>query len=99
MPDPAHPAASRMARITMLVFLSLTYGSQYLNLILLRLVIQPINHESHLSDTRAGLLTGFAFTAVFVILGVPLARLADRYNRKLIVLASAVVFSVATASC
>ena len=90
---------SKVPRITMLVILALLYGSQYLNLILLGLIIQPIKLAFGLSDTQAGLLTGLAFTAVFVICGVPLARLADRFNRKLIVLASALGFSLATAAC
>lgn len=96
---PSGMAQKKSSRIAMLIILSLTYGSQYLDMILLGLVIQPIKAEFALSDTQVGLLTGIAFTALFVILGVPLARLADRSNRKLIVLASVTVFSVATICC
>jgi MFS family permease len=95
----ANVSRSKSSRVAMLVILSLTYGSQYLDMILLGLVIQPIKAEFALSDTQAGLLTGVAFTALFVMLGVPLARLADRTNRKRIVLASVAIFSIATICC
>lgn len=87
------------SNIAMLVILSLVYGVQYLDQILLGMFIQPIKAEFVLTDTQAGLLTGVAFTALFVVLGVPLARLADRGSRKAIVLASATIFSVATICC
>ena len=83
----------------MLAVLSLVYGIQYLDQILLGLFIQPIKAEFVLSDTQAGLLTGVAFTILYVLLGLPLARLADRGNRRNIVLASATLFSIATACC
>lgn len=85
--------------IALLATLSLVYGAQYLDQIILGMFLQPIKAEYLLSDTQAGLLTGVAFTMLFVTLGIPLARLADRGNRKLIVLASATIFSFATIFC
>lgn len=97
MTDPARgPAGKALGGMTLLV-LSLVYGVQYLDQILLGLFIQPIKAEFALSDTQVGLLTGAAFTVLYVTLGLPLARLADRGNRKRIVLVSVTVFSIATA--
>lgn len=96
---PPSAGRTRASYITTLVLLSLVYGAQYLDQILLGMFIQPIKAEFSLTDTQVGLLTGLAFTALFVILGVPVARLADRGNRKLIILASATIFSIATVSC
>jgi len=90
---------SGASHIATLLILSLVYGAQYLDQILLGMFIQPIKAEFALTDTQVGLLTGLAFTALFVILGVPVARLADRGSRKLIILASATIFSIATILC
>lgn len=99
MTKPAVAPKSRTADVALLSILSLVYGIQYLDQILLGMFIQPIKTEFALSDTQAGLLTGLAFTALYVVMGLPVARLADRGNRKLIVLASAVIFSGATIAC
>jgi MFS family permease len=99
MTKPAVAPKSRTADVALLAILSLVYGIQYLDQILLGMFIQPIKTEFALSDTQAGLLTGLAFTALYVVMGLPVARLADRGNRKLIVLASAVIFSGATIAC
>lgn len=99
MTSGTRPRLSRTSDFALLAILSLVYGAQYLDQILLGMFIQPIKIEFALSDTQAGLLTGVAFTALFVILGVPLARLADRGNRKLVILGSATVFSFATICC
>ena len=50
-----------------------------------------------LSDTDIGLLTGLAFAAIYVILGIPIARYADRSNRKNIVSISLAFWSLMTA--
>lgn len=99
MTSPRTQPTTRASSAVMLVILSLVYGAQYLDQILLGMFIQPIKAEFSLTDTQVGLLTGLAFTALFVILGLPVARLADRGSRKKIVLASATVFSLATISC
>lgn len=85
--------------VTLLVLLGAVYGIQYLNQILLGLLVQPIKSEFSLSDTQVGLLTGVAFSLFYVVFGFPLARLADKHNRKFIIIASVVVFSAATIAC
>jgi MFS family permease len=85
--------------VVLLLLLSTVYGIQYFDQILLGLLVQPIKKELLLSDTQVGLLTGVAFSMFYVVLGFPLARFADRRNRKLIVAVSVVLFSAATAAC
>jgi predicted MFS family arabinose efflux permease len=92
-------ASERRNAATLLVLLSAVYGLQYLDYVLLGLLVQPIKQSLHLSDTQAGLLVGVAFTLFYVVLGFPLARLADRRNRKYIVIMSVALFSLATAAC
>jgi len=49
-----------------------------------------------LSDTQLGLLTGLAFALFYVTLGIPIARIADKTNRKKIIAASLAVWSAMT---
>jgi len=56
-----------------------------------------IKTDLGLSDTQLGLLTGFAFAIFYVTLGLPIARFADRNNRKNIVAISLTVWSAMTA--
>ncbi|GAY22811.1 spinster family MFS transporter [Sphingobium fuliginis] len=99
MTQPQRPPRTNPSDAALLAILSLVYGAQYLDQILLGMFIKPIKAEFALSDTQIGLLTGVAFTALFVILGLPMARLADRGSRKLIVLGCATIFSLATIFC
>ena len=46
-----------------------------------------------------GLLSGFAFALFYATLGIPIASLADRSNRKNIIAASLAIFSFMTALC
>jgi len=52
-----------------------------------------------LSDTQLGLLSGLSFAIFYVLLGIPIARFADKSNRKNIVAGSLAVWSAMTAVC
>jgi hypothetical protein len=45
-------------------------------------LIEPIKKEFTLSDTTMGLLAGFGFVLFYSLLGIPIARVADRLNRR-----------------
>lgn len=62
-------------------------------------LLEPIKTEFGVSDTMLGLLTGLSFAAFYVTLGIPIARLADRYNRKVILGVSLTIWSLLTALC
>jgi MFS family permease len=66
---------------------------------MLSLLIDPIRRDLAISDTQIGLLTGFAFAAMYAVLGVALGRVADTGNRVRLISAGLAVWSVATASC
>ncbi len=61
------------------------YTFNFIDRQLLVILQESIKKELLLSDTQLGLLTGFAFAMFYVTLGIPLARLADRSNRKNII--------------
>jgi len=63
------------------------------------LLVQPIKHDLHLSDTEVGLLMGPAFVIFYVFLGLPIARLVDSRSRRVIIGVGIVLWSLATALC
>lgn len=65
----------------------------------LTLLVEPIKADLHLSDTLISVLTGASFVIFYVAVSLPLARLADRGNRRNIIAASVLVWSAMTAAC
>ncbi|AQV98229.1 MFS transporter [Cupriavidus necator] len=62
-------------------------------------VIEPIKREFHVSDAAMGLLTGLAFSVVYCCCAIPIARHADRANRRNVIAASCTAWSVMTIVC
>jgi predicted MFS family arabinose efflux permease len=58
---------------------------------------EPVRKEFALSDTQIGFMTT-AFTLLYAVIGVPIGRLADRWNRKKLLASGVTVWSVLTAS-
>lgn len=56
-----------------------------------------IQADFDLSDTQLGLLTGFAFVVMHVVVGIPISALADRSNRRNLIAAGLVGWSALTA--
>ena len=63
----------------------------------LGLVLQDIKIDLQLSDTQLGLLTGIAFAIFYSVMGIPIARWADRGNRVLIIALTTALWSIAVA--
>jgi len=59
----------------------------------------PIRRELGLSDTEIGILTGLAFSLVYTLTAVPIARLADRGSRKRVLVGCLALWSLMTAGC
>ncbi len=66
---------------------------------ILNLLVEPIKRDLHLTDVQMSLVLGFAFACFYVILGLPIARLADSRSRRTIVGVGIAIFSVMTALC
>ncbi|MDP5121413.1 MAG: MFS transporter [Spirosomaceae bacterium] len=80
-----------------LATLTTVYVFSFIDRQVLVILQEPIKAELGLSDTQLGLLTGLTFAALYVILGIPIARLADKGNRKNIIVISLAVWSLMTA--
>lgn len=66
---------------------------------ILSLMVEPIKRDLHVTDTQVGLLAGLAFAMFYSILGVPIARLSDRANRRNIILAGVFFWNLMAAGC
>ncbi len=86
-------------RYYVLGLLSLTYALSIVDRFLLGILLPQIKAELELNDSLLGLLSGAAFALFYATMGIPIARLADRFGRKYIISASLAVFSVMTALC
>lgn len=62
----------------------------------LSVLVEYIKRDLHVTDTQFSLLSGFAFVFFYVFLGLPIARLADRHSRRLIIGVGIAFWSVTT---
>jgi MFS family permease len=79
-----------------LAILTVIYVFNYADRTVLSLLLDSIKKEFRLSDAVMGLITGFGFVLFYSLLGLPVARWADRFNRRFILTAGLVVWSAAT---
>lgn len=79
--------------------LALVLASNCLDRVALGLVLQDIKVDLALSDTQLGLLTGIAFALFYSVMGLPIARWADRGNRVTIITITTALWSAAVALC
>jgi MFS family permease len=92
-------AAPSIRRYYVLGILTLVYALNFLDRTIFNVLIEPIKKEFVLSDTTMGLLAGFGFVLFYSLLGIPIARIADRLNRRNIVAIAFAFWSAMTALC
>jgi predicted MFS family arabinose efflux permease len=80
-----------------LAILTGLYTFNFVDRQILVILQEPIKADMGLSDTQLGLLSGFAFAVIYVVAGIPIARMADKGNRRNIVTIALVVWSGMTA--
>ena len=86
------------ARIA-LVILALTYLVSYMDRTVLAVLQEPIKAEFGLSDWQLGLLGGPAFAILYSVMGVPIARMAERFDRGRLIALCVFFWSLMTALC
>jgi MFS family permease len=79
--------------------LMVAYTSSFIDRQILTLLVQPIRADLTITDTQFSLLAGIAFSLFYTVMGVPLARLADRGSRRWIIFWGIVIWSVMTVAC
>lgn len=96
-PDNApSPYSSVRYRNYVLAVLTLVYAFNFIDRQLISILQESIKRDLLLSDTQLGLLTGFAFAMFYVTAGIPIARWADRGNRRNIIALAVGVWSFMT---
>lgn len=85
----------------MLWTLLVVYILNFLDRQIVAILAEPMKLEFGLSDTQLGLLAGPAFAVFYAVLGVPIARYADKAstNRVWLISVSLAVWSAMTAVC
>jgi predicted MFS family arabinose efflux permease len=92
-------AASLTERWYVVVIMCLVYAVNIADRYVVSTVLEPIRLELKLSDAGVGFLTGVPLGLFYVSFGIPMSWLADRRNRRNILVASLIAWSAFTAAC
>lgn len=98
-PGAAAPAAPRFAPVSAnygryaLALLVAIYTVNFLDRQIITTIGESIKTDLHLTDTQMGALGGIFFAAVYTILGIPIARVADKANRPWVMTLSLALWS------
>ena len=90
------PATRLSNRWLVLGILLLIFIFNYADRFLISGLVGPIKQEFGLGDGFMGLLMGPAFVVLYVLAGIPIARLADRSSRIMIICVGCMVWSFFT---
>lgn len=82
-----------------LFILTCGYVLNFVDRQVMTILLEPIKAEFGASDTQMGLISGLAFALFYATLGVPVARLADRWSRRNVLAISMATWSAVTAVC
>lgn len=93
----SEPFPRRRAAWYALFVLMLCYTLSYIDRQILAFLVEPLKHELSIGDAKIGLLQGIYFAMFYTFVGLPMGWLADRYNRRNIIAAGVLFWSVMTA--
>ncbi len=79
--------------------LAVAHLVSFVDRFVLSLVMEPLKLDLGVSDTQLGLLQGTGFVILYVVVAVPLGRMADQVNRRNLIVIGIVLWSIATALC
>lgn len=82
-----------------LFMLALIYIFNYIDRLVVAILIEPIKAEFGVSDTLIGLISGVAFALFYTVFGLPFSRIADRIGRKPVIAVACIAWSVMTMLC
>ena len=89
---PARYSSAYASAVVGLLLLAYTFN--FIDRTIVATIGQAIKVDLKLTDTQLGLLGGFSFAVLYTLGGIPIARLAERYNRVSIIAVSLVVWSM-----
>ena len=80
---PRTPVFSNAYKGVVLSFLLAAYTFNFIDRTIIATIGQAIKIDLKLTDLQLGLLGGLSFAVLYTLLGIPIARLAERFNRGL----------------
>ena len=97
--SPAPPAHSPGKANYVLGVLFFVIMLNFLDRQIISILAEPIKQEMGLSDKQIGLMTGLSFALFYTTLAVPVAALADKWNRSWIIAIAISFWSIMTMVC
>lgn len=82
-----------------LAVLVLVFTSSHVDRQIMGILLEPIKNDLGASDTQMGFLIGLTFALFYATLGMPIAMLADRGNRRNIITWAITIWSFMTVAC
>lgn len=82
-----------------LAILFLAGTSSSVDRVVVAVLVEPLKAEFGLSDTQIGLLSGLSFALLYSVMGLPIARFADRGDRRILMTIAISVWSGMTVLC
>jgi len=71
----------------------------FVDRIIMNVLAEPLRVEFGLNDTQLGIVNGLAFAVLNVVLGLVIARMAERRRRVSLIAVGTLLWSIATAAC
>jgi len=96
---PSSPSPSAQRAWWAVAMLCICAILSYTDRQILGLLVDPLRRDLAISDTQVSLLQGLAFAVIYSIAGLPVGRLADVVQRRLLIMVGVVVWSAATVAC
>jgi len=93
------PVFSNAYRGLVLALLVTAYTFNFIDRTIIATIGQAIKVDLKITDTQLGLLGGLYFALLYTLLGIPIARLAERFSRVNIITFAIIVWSGFTALC
>lgn len=93
------PYASDSYAWFVVAILLVAYIFNFIDREVIAILVKPIKLALDVTDTQMGYLMGVSFALFYTALGIPIAWAADRGNRKLIIAAGVLLWSVMTVLC
>jgi MFS family permease len=95
---PTQPFSTAYTRYAMFLLLGI-YIVNFLDRQVINILAEPIKNDLGLADWQLGLMSGLAFAVFYTVLGIPIARLAERKNRPIIIGTAVAAWSGFTVLC
>jgi MFS family permease len=96
---PARPMFTARYKQLVLILLVAAYTLNFIDRTIIATIGQAIKDDLKISDTQLGLLGGLFFALLYTLLGIPLARFAERFSRVNIIAGAIIIWSGFTALC